>query len=266
MKTTEGSTGQWSGRTWAMVVTGLFLLHLAGLWKFGSVPLPAARRPEAVPQWRWSEAPWEDWLALFDPTFFVHGHGESFSGPGWMHLPQVAYSAPLALEPPRFLEPTDLQWIETLQILDSASRWSPSPLGLRVGTEMWTSNLTPRVVWPEASSRLRLVADVRPRTLRRDPPALPGWPFGDLLTNSVVRMLVDASGRVLTATLLVSSGLPPADQKALEVARQLEFESVAPEAGGTPARGDLTPVLAVFEWQTLAPGTAGPPPATGSAN
>lgn len=253
MKPAAARADSWTWRTWGTVVLVLLLLHGAGLWKFGRGDLPAPRPIEAAPEWSWADRGAEDWVAWFDPTFFVHGHPQSFSGPGWMLQPRVGYSAPLPLEPPRFLEPAQLVREDPLRLLVRAAAWTPSVMSLRASASPQFGSLAPREPLTLRSSRLRIVPAGPARRLRQSPEPLPGWPSAELLTNSVVRLLVDGAGRVLTAALLVSSGLPAADQKALEVARQLEFEPDSGIAIAPKETLNLTPVLAVFEWQTLPP-------------
>lgn len=257
MKSADLSARSWTWRTWAAVVAGLLLLHGVGLWKFGRGQRTPSRPLEAVPQWTWADLGVADWRAWFDPTLFVHGHPQSFSGPGWMLQPRVAYSAPLPLEPPRFLELDQLSWDDSLRLLDRAAAWTPSVLSLRPGTSPGFSNLVPRHPLTLRESSLR-ISPASFRRLQRSPPPLPGWPSAELLTNSVVRLLVNRAGRVLTATLLVSSGSPAADQKALEIARQLEFEPGPTGATPSAATAELTSLWAIFEWQTLPPDPADP--------
>jgi len=69
----------------------------------------------------------------------------------------------------------------------------------------------------------------------------------DLLTNTVVQVLVDADGNVVSPALLPpGSGDSRADQRALEVARTARFQ---PLRGSSPA---LTVGVLVFEWRTVA--------------
>jgi len=81
------------------------------------------------------------------------------------------------------------------------------------------------------------------------PRSLPVQPCNDLLTNSEVQVAVDADGRTFSATLLQSSGLPSADQRALELARAARFQPL-PAAGGDldSSRARLTWGKLIFPW------------------
>ena len=69
------------------------------------------------------------------------------------------------------------------------------------------------------------------------PIELPPWPYQDLLTNSVVQMVVDAEGRPASVpVLLSSSGCPAADEYALEQAQAARFEPVSRNAAGQQRR------------------------------
>jgi TonB family protein len=83
---------------------------------------------------------------------------------------------------------------------------------------------------------------------------LRGWPQADLLTNSIVHVLVNADGNVLSEVLLVSSGLREADEEALRLAGAAQFTPLPhdPETHRPVSR--LAWGTLVFEWQTLPPG------------
>ena len=70
-----------------------------------------------------------------------------------------------------------------------------------------------------ARSTLRLAGGLANRRLL-NPPELRAWPASDLLTNSVVQVLVNADGNVMSLNLLAGSGSPKADQFALEVGQR----------------------------------------------
>lgn len=83
---------------------------------------------------------------------------------------------------------------------------------------------------------------------------LPSWTNADLLTNSVVGVMVDAQGRTFPGALLSSSGATPADTYAFKVARAARFaplENPGPQASN-PLKG-LTWGELIFEWHTSPP-------------
>ena len=72
------------------------------------------------------------------------------------------------------------------------------------------------------------------------------WESSELVSNSVVQVLVDAPGRIISAVLLTPGGgatQRKADAQALELARVAQFEPVAAAA--------LSVGTIIFEWQTL---------------
>jgi hypothetical protein len=80
---------------------------------------------------------------------------------------------------------------------------------------------------------------------------LTNWPVADVIAPSVVQVLVDAAGKVISTVLLPpGSGITAADQyndadqRALTIARTLRF---TPSPG--PALGRIT-----FNWHTVPPG------------
>jgi TonB family protein len=82
---------------------------------------------------------------------------------------------------------------------------------------------------------------------------LPPWAYTELLTNTVVQVVVDAGGKLVSVPLLLaSSTYKPADDYALEQARSLRFE---PATGAGQGAGSSSNGLAwgkiIFEWSTI---------------
>jgi hypothetical protein len=102
-------------------------------------------------------------------------------------------------------------------------------------------------------SVLQLEDDLAQRRLLT-PLQLKSWPNPDLLTNSIVQVVVDAAGRPLSPpTLLSSSGSATADQYALDQAKGARFEPVSPN----PAETNPNPTAhlswgkMIFRWHTI---------------
>ena len=81
-------------------------------------------------------------------------------------------------------------------------------------------------------SVVRLEGDLAQRRLLT-PLELRSWTNPDILTNSVVQVVVDAEGRPVSVTLLSGSGSQAADQYALEQARAARFEPLSRNPAGT---------------------------------
>jgi hypothetical protein len=109
------------------------------------------------------------------------------------------------------------------------------------------------------ASTLRLSGELASRRLLVAPELRP-WPSTEILSNSVVQLLVGADGRPISALLLKpGSASTEADQYALRSATKVRFESIN---GADP----LKPLAAIalgqmiFEWQTVPlPSTNSPP-------
>jgi len=192
-------------------------------------------------------------LALTDPTLFALPHREGFSGPAWLtFLPQRVQPF-LWTEPPCWLSP-ESQQLGTIEL--AAAR------------ESVDSESTPVVAPPEPAlylpieeksnpfpehSKLRVTGELARRRLLT-PLEPPPWPHSDLLTDTVVQLVVGPDGiPVSTPTLLARSGNPEADRYALEKSGTARFEALEPSDAVT-ATNPVARLMwgqFVFAWHTL---------------
>src|SRR6185436_6150772 len=107
-------------------------------------------------------------------------------------------------------------------------------------------------------SRLRIEGGIALR-----PPskgiALPAWPRADILSNSVVRVAIDADGRPLFPALSAESGLPEADLAALKIAAATRFRALPHADRDGSGTGPLAWGKMIFEWHTVPPAPAAIP-------
>jgi TonB family protein len=191
-------------------------------------------------------------LALTDPTLFALPHRQGFSGLAWLRIPPPPTSAFEWSEDLRF-------WQLSTQLLGATfgnPRQTDSVRSLvsppRPGSALITAVAGPQMA--QRKSRLRLEDGLAGRTLI----ALievPAQPHNDLLTPSVVQVLVDAEGQIVSVPVLLppGSGSPDADKEALRLARTARFNSIASSGPGraTNSTGQLTWGRMIFEWQTV---------------
>jgi hypothetical protein len=239
------------GKFWAAVALA-FLVQVALLCWFSDRTPTEPRLPAVAPVFRLDSAAAGERRALEDPTLFVLPHQQSFSGAAWMKIPPLEFRSESWSEDPRWLALPDEQ------------------LGAEFAGFMQTNftdsfpnivMLEPVLTFPElpptepisTPSRLRLEGALTRRRLLSIP-ALTNWAYADLLTNSVVQLLVDARGNTFSAVLLPPGcGFKEADSCALQIARTARFESIEPTGPdrATRPKPGLTLGTMIFEWQTL---------------
>ena len=235
-------------RRWLITVLLVFVIQLGLIFCLSDKTRPRARPSAAAPMLRLRASGSTELLDLMDPTWFALPHRQGFSGPAWMTAPgfptnKFSWSEelrPLGLRTQdlgaafnRFVATNDFAGFQTLA--------PPEPALALPAITPWAA---------PSSSSLRIEGRLAQRRLLT-PLSLTNWPHTDLLTNSVVQLLVDAEGRPVSGgTLLSSSGLPAADQHALELATAARFNSVA-EGGPTGPADRLTWGILIFEWKNL---------------
>src|SRR5204863_6402619 len=98
-----------------------------------------------------------------------------------------------------------------------------------------------------SASELRIEGPGTPRALAAKI-ELRSWPQEEVLSNSVVQVVVDRAGNTLSARLLESSGSKVVDSYALQRASAARFQP-EPEAAVLSSRFQRL----VFQWHTIAP-------------
>lgn len=255
MSAAQSDFPRWSNRKWFSTIFLVFLLQLALVVYLGERPSVPAPPPQFGTSIRLAVDPWTDkeWAtapALSDPTLFALPHPRSFSGAAWFTFTPVDYQFSDWTEPHRWLElDTNRLGGDFISLVEKqeppALLVADKPMPALAGIEIFTA---PQPV--RTQSQLRLEGDLSDRPLLT-PLELPSWAHADILTNSVVQLMVDAKGFAVSAVLLSTSGLKEADQFALKAATGAQFEPMAtrPENKKEPlAFGRL-----VFEWHTMAP-------------
>jgi hypothetical protein len=191
-------------------------------------------------------------LALSDPTLFALPHRQTFSGQAWLSFSNQAFEPFLWTEEARWL---DLNSAELGDAFRKAIENQPATIPPLV-TPVGERQRLPELLTAEpfsTNSTLRLGLGLAKRHLKNKF-ALRSWPHTDILTNSVVQVLLDAEGQTVSCTLLPPGcGLNEADQQALAFARAARFQPTrveGPNQTAAPGAG-LTLGQMIFQWHTL---------------
>jgi hypothetical protein len=241
----------WTWRRWCLLVVLTLCVQLALILGLGDKSPPRVRRPSPAPKLGMVRNPSSELIALTDPTLFALPHRQGFSGPAWMKIPPV---------PSRSFESVgEPQWLalplEQLGKLSDAFRETNQPDVLTTLASFEPEPAPESFFVPSFREKSQLLlreglARRRLKTL----PKLPSWPHTDILTNTVVKVLVSGDGVPASPpVLLSSSGLKAADDYALAQANAAQFEPILNEGPGRNKSplSNLTWGTMIFEWQTL---------------
>lgn len=239
-------TAGWSRPRWLGAVLLVFVAQLAFIWLLGARKPDVTRPAFPTPPTKLMGEASLPLAELNDPTLFALPHVRGFSGQAWAQIPRREFTSADWDEPFRWLPLAVSKLGDTFQqLLASSAR----PLiQIAEKTEPYIAPLEGVVPFAlPGKSRLRIEGGLVTRALR-GPLAVPSWPGNEVLAASEVRVIVDADGWVVSATVAPNnlSNKPDqakADQEALELARTARFESIRPATGLMFGR-------MIFQWHT----------------
>ena len=245
----------WSWNQLARVTGGILVLELILLYGL-SRPVPRLRAPEetfpGALVWHGEESDFvlSQWLP--DPVVFARVVAQGFSGPLWTSA--QAFDSGKGTPVHRGLRTSAMFPASPRPKLDNFALPAPDKPGPRPPATWVIPDPAPRTLRAPQSfgterSILRLGEGLTGWQAELNE-VLPGWTNAHLLSSTVVQVLVNPQGRVLSATLEPpGSGLPAADQVALRLVRQARFVSPA----GQPMRSPLHWGRVEVVWHTVAP-------------
>jgi hypothetical protein len=238
---------KWSRTRWLTLIALVFAAHIGFIFAFGERKQIIPRVVTDVPKLQLVDHP-DRLLALNDPTLFAAPNPNDFASVVWPRAPVVKQPPFRWMEPPCWLElPADElgmvfnQFMQTNRFVNFQIEFTPPP--------QLSSPAPPIEPLLAPTSTLQIEGELAQRQLPGEI-NLPSLPYDDVPAPSVVRVLVDASGNVVSTVLMPSDNsveaaahYDAADQRALELARAMSF---APSS--RPTVGQL-----IFNWRTVAP-------------
>jgi TonB family protein len=245
-------TTGWSRSQWSAALSVMVVLHLLGLF-FLSEKRPKTSHP-APPLSNiyyvgdpGVETRLGELLALQDPTVFVQMDPPNIVRANLRTMSRLSYELTNWTAPVRWLAPSSQYFADDFNLY-VAGAVRPSTL-LTEKMPPVVSEITSSTRQLPAHAVLRIEGDLAGRRLLSNQP-LPTNESRAILTNTVVRVVVDAAGDTLWATLFYGSGSPKADQNALAFAKQARFEKLPESDGsGDNAKGDrLAFGHLIFQW------------------
>ncbi|HMC27772.1 MAG TPA: energy transducer TonB [Verrucomicrobiae bacterium] len=244
---------RWTRRRWITTCAVLLAVQVGLIFYFGerSHPLPRALRLRTALHFavdEWSSQQLDQLSAISDPALFALPSLDGFSGKAWLTFQKPAYQLNNWSNPPVWLSlnaarlGADFSKLVQTNLLPVAGFTAKSAPDL-------TATYIPVPPPPSpVASELRVEGAEPARTLAA-PLELRSWAQEEVLSNSVVQVMVDRAGNTLSARLLESSGSKPVDDYALERASKARFKA-APQQARVPWSFQRL----VFQWYTIAPG------------
>ncbi len=262
----ESSVRKWTWTRWAAAIAVVFALHVILIFIFGArkpiSPLPVKNAPSLALVGESGG----DWSALNNATLFALPANNGFAGEMWAQLPPANFRK--------------LDWTEDPHWLSATSSVPIAGLGLAFNSFVQTNrfasvhfdfNQPPQVTAPAIpaqpplaqNSTLQIEGEIAKRPLLT-PMKLPSWTNTDVIAPSVVQVLVDAAGDVVSAVFLPPENFSDesrgadADQSAVKLARTARFAPL-PDNDGETQIGPVSRFTfgqLIFNWQTVPPTTA----------
>jgi hypothetical protein len=238
---------KWSRTRWLALIALVFIAHVGFIFTFGERKQIVPHVVTDVPKLQFADDS-GTWLTLNDPTLFAAPNPKDFASVVWLQAPIVKPPSFRWTEPPRWLElsASELgmafnQFMQTNRFANFQIEFKPPP--------QLSAPVLPVEPALAPTSTLQIEGELAQRRLPGEI-NLPSLPYNDVPAPSVVQVLVDAAGNVVSTVLLPSDNsmeaaahYDVADQRALELARAARF---APSSRLTVGR-------LIFNWHTVAP-------------
>lgn len=253
MKSPGSETKPWSNGKWAVVVSLIFTLHVLFELRLSSSARISAR--PAAPQKTWllaspppSGSRWAETMVSQDPTLFARGSALGFSGEAWLNRPPATHRLADWTNAPFWLQNVTNSFGAAFRTYVQTNL--PILADIAAATEPPPFKLAPLNSLLATQSELSVEGELaRWEPVLREP--LPLIAQTEFITNSVVELLADRKGRLLSHTLLHSSGSRAADEWALKSARHVQWRqtnftsSAQPSHRPAPLSGRF-----IFHWRT----------------
>ena len=237
--------GPWTRSRWLTVIALVLAAHVALLLVFGGRKQIVPRAVTNVPALKLADNS-SEWLALNDPTLFALPHQKDFASAIGRQTaakqPSFRWTEPLRPLPSPAADELGLAFDQFMQ----TNRFAGFELQLKPSLKLSAPGLPIEPVLAQ-NSTLRVEGELAQRRLSL-PVNLTNWPYANVIAPSMVQVLVDAAGNVVSTVLLPPDGgfaatdqYDQADQLALELARAARF---------TPS-SHLTVGRMIFNWHTV---------------
>ena len=254
MTVTSHNPGRWSHHRWRRTFIGIFLLQLLFVW-FLSDQLPAPRQSPSdlgklslIPE---SElrAPLNEILRLMDPTLFAFASSHGFSGDAWFNPQMPVHRLEDKIVSPQPLQADPSFLGRTEAIFPKAAFFTSLQTSEKSELRLMEIAIPQPPICPQ--SYLELETPLNQRFISQNE-ILRSWTNKDLLTNTTVQIVVDASGQVISTRLGPGCGLLDADAFAINHAKGLQFQPIVAEDGsGIPPRFPLAWGKIIYHWATM---------------
>jgi hypothetical protein len=238
----------WSRRKIYFFIVVAFLVHLAVVLILGTQKPIVPRAVGRVPQLQMADSA-SELIALDDPTLFALPHANDFVSAVWQRPPDITLPAFGWTGPTNLLAVTAEKLGGEFNEFMRTNPVAGLPLNFKPEPKFSESDLAVEPALPQ-SSTLRITGPLASRR-RLQTVTVPSLAINDVIAPTRVQVLVAKSGDVVSAVVLPSddplemdsqlAGAAVANQRALELARQLRF-APAPEL----MLGRL-----IFTWHTV---------------
>lgn len=196
-----------------------------------------------------------------DPTLFALVNQRGFSGDAWLKNAPREHHAAEWTEPPQLLGAD----VNQLGFVTAGGKSSNTTAAAVVAGKSAPRLSAKSVPLPPLTRQTTLTreGDLAKRPIKLAPP-LPALTAADVLVPTTIEVLVNREGDLVSARLLSGTGVKSApqklaDQRALELAKLIRFESVAAAAGASASGATgLTWGRITFRWHTIEPAEAKP--------
>ncbi len=248
---------RWSRRQWCYAIGAAIVIQVGLVFFFDGEPQPRPLPLRSPANIYAAVDPWsaqflDNLSALSDPTLFALPNLKGFSGSAWLRFAPLEHRLSDWTTTPCWLA-LDQSWLsDSFAALVATNVTEPlligdKPLPRPTGLDVPIPNE------PFATqSVLRVEGELAGRPLLSSPD-LPAWSSSELLSNTVVQLLVDADGYPLATALLAESGSKEADQFALKLATAARFTPLRPPDYTPHPRLRLAWGKLICQWATLVP-------------
>ena len=231
----------WPPKKWYTLIGCLFLIHILFYYIFLDsrkiVPRQPDTRQKTLMVANYDTDPHSAVASIieaFDPSVFAGAHENGVSGFLWTEKQTTTYSSKSAYPSFEITPPTNIFAKELSDVL--------MPTAERI--EVQESPYVPSLKLKESYVRTFpthsyiQLPDSLKNTWKLPPMELPTQSWNGILPNTVVQAVLGEDGRIFSATLFSSSGMPQADEDAIRAIQSMRLLPIAPVLTDTPRRPD----------------------------